>query len=280
MAKIACGYFMNAFFIKGQLNLCGVDFHLAADNVDRVRMRRLRMGPSPKVPTSQLNAYSSQSRLCSGMGHVGSRSFFERPNIDSQLIHKFKRLLKMSYRFYIELEASRPLVWRRIVVPKNYNLYKLHLGIQGAFGWENCHLFEFCEQTAAAGTRFGIPDGFDPDPEVLDAKKAKVSKLFREEGQKSIYIYDFGDYWKHWITLEKVDSEDLVRPYCLDGAGACPPEDVGGMYGYREMLEAFGRPESKEAKDYREWLGLSEREIWDAVFCSVREVNRRLCLLI
>jgi hypothetical protein len=141
-------------------------------------------------------------------------------------------------------------------------------------------LFEFCEQTTSAGTRFGIPDSFDPDPEVLDARKVKMGKLFKEECAKSIYIYDFGDYWKHRISLEKVDTEDLVRPYCLEGAGACPLEDVGGMHGYYEMVQAFARPKSKELAEYREWLGLGKDEQWDAASCSIREVNRRLCLLV
>jgi len=46
----------------------------------------------------------------------------------------------------IELGESDPLVWRRIVVPADYNLYQLHMAVQGAFGWENSHLFQFCEK--------------------------------------------------------------------------------------------------------------------------------------
>jgi hypothetical protein len=161
----------------------------------------------------------------------------------------------------------------------SYSLYKLHLAIQGAFGWENCHLFEFCDRRPSGGTRYGVQDFFDPDPEVSDARKAKMNKVFKGEGFQYDYIYDFGDYWKHRITLEKVDAEDIVRPHCHEGVGSCPPEDVGGMHGYHQMLEAFGKPRNEESKEYREWLGLSEGEQWDAEFCSIREVNKRLCLL-
>jgi len=185
----------------------------------------------------------------------------------------------MSYLFYIELDGSSPLVWRRIAVPSTYSLYKLHLAIQGAFGWENSHLFEFCVRTSSALIRYGILDDFDPDPEVLNARKTKMSKLFKEVGQRFEYIYDFGDYWRHRITLEKVESENIARPYCLAGAGACPPEDVGGIHGYFQMLEAFEKPKSNEAKEYSEWLGLMKGEQWDPAFCSVREVNKRLCLI-
>jgi len=185
----------------------------------------------------------------------------------------------MSYLFYIELDGSNPLAWRKIAVPSTYFLNKLHLAIQGAFGWENSHLFEFCVRASPALMRYGILDDLDPDPEVLDARKTKMSKLFKEVGQRSEYIYDFGDYWKHRITLEKVDSEDLARPYCLEGVGACPPEDAVGIHGYDQMLEAVKSPKSDEAKEYREWLGLTKGEQWDPAFCSVRLVNKRLCLI-
>ena len=125
---------------------------------------------------------------------------------------------------------------------------------------------------------YGIPDDLDADTEIVDAKKTKMSKVFKKAGQQYHYIYDFGDHWKHRITLEKAEAKEMSSPYCIGGEGACPPEDVGGMHGYQEMLEAFRKP-GKGQQGYREWLGLSEKEKWDVDFCSIREVNKRLCLL-
>jgi len=34
--------------------------------------------------------------------------------------------------------------------------------------------------------------------------------------------------WEHHLFLEKKEAKDMVVPWCLDGAGVCPPEDVGG----------------------------------------------------
>jgi Plasmid pRiA4b ORF-3-like protein len=187
----------------------------------------------------------------------------------------------MIYHYYIELEESSPLVWRRIVVPANYNLYQLHMALQGAFGWENSHLFQFCEKDLSDSIGYGIPDDLDSETNtvVIDAKKTKMDKIFTKDGQKYNYIYDFGDYWKHQITFEKTEAKEMVAPYCIGGEGACPPEDVGGIHGYHEMLEVFQKPGSKERKEYRQWLALVEGEKWDAGFCSIREVNKRLCLL-
>lgn len=186
----------------------------------------------------------------------------------------------MICHFYIELEEISPLVWRRIVVPANYNLYQLHMALQGAFGWENSHLFQFCEKDLSDTIGYGIPDDLDSDTKVVEAKRTKMSKIFKKVRQKYHYIYDFGDYWKHQITFEKTDEKEMGAPYCIGGEGACPPEDVGGMHGYREMLEVFEKPGSKEQNEYRQWLGLVEGEKWDARFCSIREVNKRLCLLV
>ena len=54
------------------------------------------------------------------------------------------------------------------------------------------------------------------------------------------YQYDFGDSWKHEILFEgMVRAEPGGRyPLCLEGARACPPEDVGGVWGYQAFLEA------------------------------------------
>jgi len=186
----------------------------------------------------------------------------------------------MICHFYIELEESSPLVWRRIVVPANYNLYQFHMALQGAFGWENSHLFQFCEKDLSDAIGYSVPYEEDSNTEIIDAKKTKMSKIFAKPGQKYHYIYDFGDHWKHQITFEKKDEEEMRGPYCIGGEGACPPEDIGGMHGYREMLEVFEKPGSKEQREYKQWLGLVEGEKWDARFCSIREVNKRLCLLV
>ena len=39
------------------------------------------------------------------------------------------------------------------------------------------------------------------------------------------------------------------------GAQACPPEDVGGIPGFYEFLEAIKDPKHPEHKSYMEWLG-------------------------
>jgi hypothetical protein len=44
-------------------------------------------------------------------------------------------------------------------------------------------------------------------------------------------------------------------PVCLQGRGACPPEDVGGVGGYANFLEALRDPEHEEHEEYLTWIG-------------------------
>ena len=71
-----------------------------------------------------------------------------------------------------------------------------------------------------------------------------------------IYLYDFGDNWRHDVVLEKImSSETSTGPICLAGERRCPPEDVGGPHGYHEFLEVIFQPVHDEFEHYRQWAG-------------------------
>ena len=81
--------------------------------------------------------------------------------------------------------------------------------------------------------------------------------LIKLKGRTFGYEYDFGDDWQHTITIEdsRYFNPGLQAPLvCLDGARACPPEDVGGVPGYQEFLKALKNPRNKEHKNYKEWI--------------------------
>jgi len=43
-------------------------------------------------------------------------------------------------------------------------------------------------------------------------------------------------------------------PRCLTGRRACPPEDVGGVWGYQEFLEAINDPEHEQHEELLDWV--------------------------
>ncbi|WP_317729249.1 plasmid pRiA4b ORF-3 family protein [Clostridium tetani] len=68
------------------------------------------------------------------------------------------------------------------------------------------------------------------------------------------YVYDFGDYWRHDITLEKVvENYENVYPIFIDAKGVCTPEDVGGISGYVEFLEIMKDESHPEHKGLKVW---------------------------
>jgi hypothetical protein len=88
------------------------------------------------------------------------------------------------------------------------------------------------------------------------------------------YVYDFGDDWVHDVVVEKVSSGDSGRggPVCLAGKRHRPPEDCGGVPGYRELLRAIRDPRHPEHAEMIEWIGGS----FDPEAFDLALVNRRL----
>jgi hypothetical protein len=123
--------------------------------------------------------------------------------------------------------------------------------LQAAMGWtySHLHLFEI------GGTRYGMQ--FDDYPEdELDEKEFTVLRAVGDVA-KFEYAYDFGDGWDHPITVESVTRPQMGIKYgvCLDGAGACPPENCGGVWGYKNLVEVLADRTHEEHKDLREWTG-------------------------
>jgi len=166
------------------------------------------------------------------------------------------------------LETERP-VWRRILVPHDIPLRLLHRVLTVAMGWQGYHLHAF----EADGERFGEPDRDFPDRTIPEDRVA-LRGIARVVGSTFTYEYDFGDDWQHLVTLERLlpFGPDLIVPRCLDGAGACPHEDVGGVSGYARLvgvIEGGDRPVPGNGNEppeemnyddgtpasYRRWLG-------------------------
>jgi len=77
------------------------------------------------------------------------------------------------------------------------------------------------------------------------------------QGAEFDYLYDFGDHWRHKITVLKIEGPDVSakRLECLDGKGACPPEDCGGTSGYKMVKEVLKTPSHPDYARLRQWLG-------------------------
>ena len=156
------------------------------------------------------------------------------------------------YEIKIELREVRPAVLRRVQVPGEMTLAGLHQVVQVAMGWTDSHLHEF----DVDGARYGLPDPDWDAGKVADEARVKLFRLVGR-GDRVDYMYDFGDSWAHGLTVEKVLAAEpgVSYPRCVSGRRACPPEDVGGPWGYDEFLAAIADPAHPEHEHYREWIG-------------------------
>lgn len=170
------------------------------------------------------------------------------------------------YQFKITLLESQPPIWRRIQV-KNCSLDKLHEHIQTAMGWTNSHLHQF----KIDGERYGdlelLDDGFE-DFECIDSTVTKISEIVPKDGKRFrfFYEYDFGDDWQHEVLFEGClrAQKGQRYPICLEGERACPPEDVGGVWGYIEYLEALADPKHEQHEQMLQWREPFDAETFDA----------------
>ena len=184
-----------------------------------------------------------------------------------------------AYEIDVKLTDSNPLVWRKIMVPAGITFKRLHDTIQMAMGWQNAHLYEFRIEEAELSftideeryaehkymkdlyankklTKEEDPYGFIARSIRGKVQKANSSKIdsHLEKHKHLDYMYDFGDDWAHSIDLIKiVDDYPFGYPTILDGAGDCPPEDVGGFSGYEEFLKIWNDSTHPDYEHMRSW---------------------------
>ena len=88
------------------------------------------------------------------------------------------------------------------------------------------------------------------DYPIEDASEYALCDLL-SVGEEMAFVYDFGDNWRHTVkVLDCVEYKKGEKPAIrlLDGKNACPPNDVGGIHGYKEMLRIIKKdPDGEEA---------------------------------
>ena len=171
-------------------------------------------------------------------------------------------------RLKVTLDHVEPTVMRRVVVPFTIRLSRLHEVLQAAMGWTNSHLYEF----RMRGVGFGLPDeGWADGP--IDARKVSLLSAVQDTGVKSFkYLYDFGDGWEHSIRIERIfPAVGTEGPMLLEAMGNCPPEDVGGPWGYQEFCEALADPAHERHAETLEWWGSSD---YDPATANFSQLNK------
>jgi hypothetical protein len=182
------------------------------------------------------------------------------------------RSLRNIHRIKVTLRGSKPPIWRRFEVPSDISLQSLHAVIQIGFGWQDCHLHVF-ETTA------GHYGSCDPDLDHIRSDAGKrLSAVADWPGDHLEYEYDFGDSWRHGVTVEAVQPAEpgVAYPRCTAGKRACPPEDCGGVAGYYRMLAVLADSGHENHQAALASLGLSSAVDFDPDHFDPDSVNHDL----
>jgi hypothetical protein len=92
----------------------------------------------------------------------------------------------------------------------------------------DCHLHEFrvvLDSKSGRVGRFGIPvDDMPEQPPVRADWTVKVSDVLSRGDLPILYVYDFGDDWRHMVMYEGGAQLDggVKYPRCISGARKMP----------------------------------------------------------
>lgn len=172
------------------------------------------------------------------------------------------------YEMRVSLEWISPEIWRRFRVPGDITLAKLHYVLQNVMGWHGGDYHAHVFWTPKG--KYGVPSG--PYTDMIDESNVTLGEMIHHDGREFMYVYDYGDQWRHILTVENIleRESDVDYPVCIGGERACPPEDSGGVSGYQRLIDMLSHPDDYP-KDYVDWVGDYDREKFD-----LESVNSRL----
>lgn len=208
---------------------------------------------------------TSNTKNSQGTGNAGGAKGKKKSKAD-RLVDSSKP--SKTYILYASIEQCPVKVFRRIKVPSNLWLGNLGKIFITAFGWAGYHLSQFTKGDVYYTSRDNIDEreslNFGCSNRHIDEMTVTVADVLPKKGSTISFEYDFGDGWIHNVRVSSVSDEPLWgEDICVtSGKGACPPEDVGGVWGYAQMLDILsGKVDDPEEKaSYEEWLGLQEGE--------------------
>lgn len=183
------------------------------------------------------------------------------------------------YTLHIRLAEIEPPIWRRIVVPGQLTLRQLHQIFQVTVGWTHSHLHQFEVPESKGGTTYYGEPSAEDNYFHADDQLISLAQTAPKKGATFIYTYDFGDNWHHIVTVESrkaATPENPSYPWCIGGQRAAPPEDVGGVQGYVEFLQAWGDQHHPDHRRMRQWVGT----YYQPELFSVQQANAALAFFI
>ena len=227
----------------------------------------------PSTPVEEIadGAMMSVISTLLGLQNAMPTAFAPRPKLLPRHGSTTSHAAQTTSCIKVTLRDVSPPIWRRLRVPSDIPLPRLHAVLQAAMGWTDMHLHLF-----RVDEHHFAPPHFDLDF-AADSAGVTLADLAPEKGARISYEYDFGDGWEHDVIVEDVLPDPCAEPRCLEGRRACPPEDCGGPPGYERLLEVLADPADPEHETLREWVaGAAGEEGFDAEAFDLRAADEQV----
>lgn len=174
-------------------------------------------------------------------------------------------------RLHVSLDDAVSPIERSIEIDSTLLAIDLHTVLQIAFGWNDSHLHEFRPgsssrpldwQGDAHVVDLVVTDTHDLERdyawwiEALDECDVTVGQLVAIGRSSVEYAYDFGDNWRHSLTLVEANepTTETPRARIVEAVGASPFDDIGSTPGLQELREALSEAQHP-----------NHRHAWDEV---------------
>lgn len=113
--------------------------------------------------------------------------------------------------------------WRTVKVDAQHTLHDLHLIIQRAINFDNDHLYSFYMDNKSR-SKFGYHSPFGMQRPLTT--EVQIGELSWREGQRILYLFDYGDDWEFTVEMVKHETVDapLELPIVVDSKGDAPEQ--------------------------------------------------------
>ena len=172
------------------------------------------------------------------------------------------------HRLKITLNGIRPAIWRRVEVASDAKLPFVSRVLVRSMGWNDTHLHAY----RSGATTYGEPDPDFPS-DMRSERSVTLAQIAPKAKDRFFFDYDFGDGWEHTVIVESIEAvADTDSPRCIAGARACPPDDCGGVNGYRDLTDILRNPAHEDYAAVRTWAG----DEFEPDRFELQQVNREL----
>lgn len=127
--------------------------------------------------------------------------------------------------------TKKERIIRKIQIAGTKSLYDFAKVIIQAFDFYFDHCFGFYSDlkrprnSEKAYELFYDLDGVEPSaPHVKSVKHTKIQQVFKQPGDKMLFLFDYGDRWQFFVDLEEIKQADKwdLKPVTLESIGKAP----------------------------------------------------------